>query len=422
MKKVLAFLLTVILITGLMGSALAAGYNIDTAKSSIVRIHTIFVVDDVLLSNTPFFGVTGHAYGSGFAIGELDKDTVEYIVTAGHVLMHHLDYGDMRETSTDIDLDGDGKIDGYFHVQVIEIQVLINDASSFVLAHDAGVSDRADVAVLRLNNPINQRKAAVLLDEKNFSTNTPLTSMGFPAASEVNLSATASSEYISTTDAVTTNHGFFSRFTTHAVTGQGDQIQTTAEMSPGMSGGAIVDDNGYVVGVATKIATLTDNVNYGSATSEIIRLLNSLTDCHYVIGPVKTVPDTLTIILIAAGALAVILLTVLIIASSKANKNKRVLVFGGVMGGKTYQLKPGAPLVIGRDPNSCKVIYPNNTPGVSHTHCTITYDGKQVLVADNGSSYGTFVGGVKVEPGRPMVMHRGQVVTFGSDKNPAELH
>ena len=43
-------------------------------------------------------------------------------------------------------------------------------------------------------------------------------------------------------------------------------------------------------------------------------------------------------------------------------------------------------------------------------------------MADNGSSYGTFVGGQKVEPGRPMVMHRGQEVTFGSDKNSAALH
>ena len=53
---------------------------------------------------------------------------------------------------------------------------------------------------------------------------------------------------------------------------------------------------------------------------------------------------------------------------------------------------------------------------------TITYDGNQVTVADNGSSYGTFVGGQKVEPGKPMVMHRGQEVTFGSDSNSAALH
>ena len=46
----------------------------------------------------------------------------------------------------------------------------------------------------------------------------------------------------------------------------------------------------------------------------------------------------------------------------------------------------------------------------------------EILVADNGSIYGTTVGGTKVEPGKPMVMHRGQEVIFGSDKNKAELH
>ena len=103
-------------------------------------------------------------------------------------------------------------------------------------------------------------------------------------------------------------------------------------------------------------------------------------------------------------------------------KNSRTLVFGGVLGGKTVPLKKGSPIVVGRDPNRCQVVYPKDTNGVSSVHCTITYDGKEVTVADNGSSYGTFVGGQKVEPGRPAVMHRGQAVTFGSEKNSADLH
>ncbi len=426
MKKVLAFLLTIMLLTSCMAPAFAAdnkyGYNIDTAKSSIVRIRTVFVVDDPAILNMGLT-ISGEAYGTGFAIGDLEKNTVEYVVTAAHVLMHFLDAPSMKDTYVDLDWDKDGTVDGYFHCRVTEIQVLINDASSFVLAHDAGVSDRADVAVLRLNTPISQRKAAVLLDQKEFSTNTPLTTMGFPVASEINLSVTASNEYISNTNAVTTNHGFFSRFTTHAVTGEGDEIMTTAEMSAGMSGGAIVNDDGYVVGVVSFGHKNNDNVNYGSATSEVIRLLNSLTDCKYTVAPLPAPGlSTLTIILIAVGVLLALLLIALIISSNNAKKNKRTLVFGGPLAGKTYELKQGAPLVIGRDPKACKVIFPQDTAGVSKVHCTITYDGKQVIVADNGSSYGTFVGGVKVEAGRPVVMHRGQAITFGSDKNPAELH
>jgi hypothetical protein len=353
-------------------------------------------------------------------VGDISKDSVEYIITAAHVLMRNHEYGTVSDTSCLLpDLKGNLR---YLHVRVDEIRVLIDDSSSYVVANFAGASDRADVAAIRMNKAIRDRKAAVLLNQSEFATNTSLTSMGFPAASEVNLTTNANDQLISTTSAVTTNHGAFSRFTTHAVTGLGDQIQTTAEMSSGMSGGALVDDKGYVVGVVTSGATSTDNVNYAAATSEVVRLISSLTDLKVTMGPVKEGLSTTMIIIIAAAALVIIALILLIINASKSKQNSRTLVFSGTLAGREVPLKKGSPVVIGRDPNKCQVIYPKDAPGISGVHCTISFDGNEVTVADNGSTYGTYVGGTKVEPGRPAVMHRGQEVTFGSNKNGAELH
>ncbi len=418
-KRFLAFLLVTMLLVSCAATALA--YDIDTAKGSIVRLDVYVKVDDPRAdpSLLPPDGLIEFT-GSGFAVGDISSNSVDYIVTAGHVVMHNVESGNMADTTCYLPVSLTDY--AYLHVNIVEIRVLINDRSSYVLAQVAGVSDRADVAVVRLNTPISDRKAAVLLNKSDFPTNASLTSMGFPSASEVNLTGTVNDQMISNTSSVTTNHGFFSRYSTHAVTNGGDQIQTTAEMSFGMSGGALVDDDGYVVGVCTSGASSTDNVNYAVATSEIVRLLNSLTDAKYTLGPVASGLSTTMIIIIVAAILVIILLIVLIILAQKGKKSSRVLVFGGSLGGREVQLKKGTPVVVGRDPAKCQVVYAKDTAGVSGSHCTITFDGNEVTVADNGSTYGTFVGGVKVEPGRPVVMHRGQEITFGSDKNKAELH
>ena len=418
MKKFLACLVTLVLLLTFSVAALA-DYNIDTAKSSVVRIQVYFTVTDSRVDPSYTVGQP-YVIGSGFAIGDTKDATVTHIITAGHVVMHNPESGNVnQETCYLPTIYGDYQ---YLSVVVNEIRVLINDRSSFVLAQLAGVSDRADVAVLSLNTAIRDRKSAVLLNKTDFATNASVTAMGFPAASEVNLTDNVNDQLIATTNTVTVNKGTVSRFDPHATTGFGDQIQTTAEMSGGISGGPLVDDDGYVVGVCTSGHASIDNVNYAVSTTEILRLLRSLTGVKWTEGPVKEGLSTTMVILIAAAVLIIILLIVLIAVSSSKKKNARVMIFGGVLNGRQVDLKVGTPVVVGRDPNKCQVVYPKDTPGVSTVHCAIIFDGNAVTVADNGSSYGTYVGGVKVEPGKPLVMHRGQEMYFGSDKNKAELH
>ena len=51
------------------------------------------------------------------------------------------------------------------------------------------------------------------------------------------------------------------------------------------------------------------------------------------------------------------------------------------------------PVLIGRDPNSCKVVYVEGTAGVSVRHCSVAYDGTagEFIVTDLQSTYGTFL-------------------------------
>ncbi len=417
MKKLGAIILAVALLLCAAFPAMAADYGLEEAKKSVVRIVTQYTVaDDQAVDN----GQTYFSTGSGFAIGKLSNSTVDYIVTAGHVVCRSPHSGNVSATMVP-SVKKDGSV-GYVNVNVDKIVVLLDDIDHFVSAQFVQVHTYADVALIRLNTSVPNRRPAVLIDKTDFAINEQLTTMGFPAASEHNLSESAIRELISDTAHVSVNQGTFSVLDRHATTQTGDQITTNAMMSGGTSGGPLVDSDGYVVGVCIAGSTENQNANYAVTTGEVLKLIRSVTDAAYELGPIKGGLSTTMLIIIAAGAAVVILLIVLILLSTRGKKNKRTLVFGGIMGGKTVNLKKGQPLVIGRDPGRCQVVYPKDTSGVSGVHCTVTFDGKQVLVADNGSSYGTFVGGVKVEPGKPAVIHRGQEMTFGSAKNAAELH
>ena len=418
MKRILAFLLiAMLLVCSAVPVWAESAYDINTAKNSVVRIMTVATVTD---ENYPsLLGLQYVALGSGFVIKANNDADAQYVGTAAHVILHNVDSPDVNQETVWIP-----QLDGgvFLKVLVDEVRVLVADKSQYVIANVEAFSSRADVAVLKLNSRI-PRSGAILMDQRDFGIGEQLTAMGFPTAAEANQASEVTDQLLSDTQYVNTNTGAFTKWDGHANTRQGDQITTTAEMSPGLSGGALVNKDGFVVGVCVAVSTLTSNVNYAVAADELLMLCNSVTGLNPESpANVSKGLSTTTIILIAVGVVVIALLLALIFGTKNSKKNSRTLTLNGAMGGKTVPLKKGVPVVIGRDPNRCQIVYPKDAAGVSSVHCTITYDGNEVTVADNSSSYGTFVGGKKVEPGRPVVMHRGQEVTFGSDKNSAELH
>lgn len=51
----------------------------------------------------------------------------------------------------------------------------------------------------------------------------------------------------------------------------------------------------------------------------------------------------------------------------------------------------GKRIVIGRDRNTCQLVFPENAKGVSRRHCAVYLEGDQVMVVDLGSRYGTYL-------------------------------
>ena len=77
------------------------------------------------------------------------------------------------------------------------------------------------------------------------------------------------------------------------------------------------------------------------------------------------------------------------------------------------------PVVAGRSPK-CSIIYRDDTPGVSGTHCSVAWDAAKhtFIVKDLGSSYGTYLeSGMRLEPNREYLLKPGESVYLGDKTN-----
>ncbi|HEY0996310.1 MAG TPA: adenylate/guanylate cyclase domain-containing protein [Gemmatimonadaceae bacterium] len=76
-------------------------------------------------------------------------------------------------------------------------------------------------------------------------------------------------------------------------------------------------------------------------------------------------------------------------------------------GQHSFEVRPGAPLVVGRAPTSDLPVF---DPTISRRHAEVTCDDDGVALRDLGSSNGTFVNGARVESAR---LAPNDLVTFG---------
>lgn len=85
----------------------------------------------------------------------------------------------------------------------------------------------------------------------------------------------------------------------------------------------------------------------------------------------------------------------------------------GSVSGKIFPI--GGRMRIGRSPQ-CKIHFPENTPGVSGTHCEVTREGDRVILRDLNSTYGTYLGANnRLEAHRSYELHMGDTFTLAQN-------
>ena len=107
-------------------------------------------------------------------------------------------------------------------------------------------------------------------------------------------------------------------------------------------------------------------------------------------------------------------------ASSNAGADDsgfRIQGVSGTLNGQRFMLRKSSPVVLGRDPQRCNVVFPANTPGVSGRHCGLWVKDGKVFLQDLGSSHGTYVQpGTRLAGNQAVELHQGDVFYLGSPK------
>lgn len=235
MKKVVTLIVSLIMMFTMALPVGAAGNTgaipaVQEARKGVLRISTHYVDGEL--------GDMGGYVGTGFLIGSTSG--AEYMITNAHVV--HFSEADLAALSERVGR----KVANDDPEVKLQVHVKADVTIGATVQH---FSEQFDFAILKLSQPIYDRTPLTLYDsEDNLQTTQTVYALGFP---EVANDRIQDIRYFDTED-VNVTTGIVSKF---AVNNNINYILHEAKISGGNSGGPLVDQNGYVVGVNQMIYT-----------------------------------------------------------------------------------------------------------------------------------------------------------------------
>lgn len=430
-KKLFSLLLAAVLLISSSVPAFAASTDAATLRHSVVRIVCGLENNGTLVDGS---------MGTGFFVG-IKGENPQYLVTNHHVISDYLDYNSGQKIVATTN-SGDQLL-----LNAI-IRVYYNE-SDYEEAYVVEADEVNDFAVLRLAAPTDKRSGLPISIPNEEMVGSTAYSVGFPGAAD-SLIFEATEKWDET--GATVNSGSVSRLLTGAGTGT-PRIQTTAIFHPGNSGGPLVFENGAAIGITSNHYN-DDNTNatifYAISMSIVKPVLDRNGIAYDLLVYPEAAPEppapfpTWAIAAIAAGVVVIVSVLVLVLkkgwkrtGSGKAQMSPtaapaakpatpkqapsgdsgfRVQGVAGAMEGKRTLIPASGSLVIGRNSQSCGVVLPADTAGVSGRHCALWVDKGEVWLKDLGSTHGTFVApGRRLAAEQPLRLREGDVFWLGSE-------
>ena len=93
----------------------------------------------------------------------------------------------------------------------------------------------------------------------------------------------------------------------------------------------------------------------------------------------------------------------------------RIKGLSGVFANQIFPIS--GTLFIRRNNTSCNILFPDDCAGVSRMHCKVELGMNGVIVTDLGSSYGTFVNGIKLQSHVATTLVPGDTFYLGDQRN-----
>lgn len=413
---------------------------INAARNGVVRV----IITD------PNGNILGH--GTGFAVG-IVGEPAQIFVTNNHV-------AGVNPDGVFIVLDNVGE-----NGTVIKAKVL-------------AATESPDLAILSIDTPIKERTPLPMLSSNYVEAAEEVYMLGFPGSSD-NVNDNGS-QYPSTIDDITITKGIISK--TDFLCNGTHCYQTDAAINGGNSGGPLINANGYVIGVNTFSARVSDQQGgvkdaegtNGSIHIDYIMDVFDKADIKYTkgdgsgapssetnpstpstppredapVGPAQTQQDpsssgsrfdfnSIIIIMLVVGGIgiavailkkkkgsrapsAVLESSVVTPMDSSSSTATQLLCTHGTFAGNSFPINGN--IAIGRDPKQCQIIFPASTPGISSLHCEIRVDRGQIFLIDKGSSFGTYLAsGKKLTPDKLYIINPGESFYLANHKNQFRL-
>ena len=218
--------------------------EVTEARNGVLRVDLLYVDKD---NNEYLLGS-----GSGFLI---NNDT---IITCAHVV--NLAQEDVEAAAEAIGGDFAKKYKDRLKIRVVVMRDM------YVYATVKNQSEQTDFAILSLSDSIHDRSPLALNIKDEVESTTQVYALGFPAALQPFQNVNSY-----TYDDVSVTDGKVTKLST---VNNVDMIQHSAVLSQGNSGGPLVTDDGYVVGVNN--ASVDNSYYYAITIKQVVSALDAL--------------------------------------------------------------------------------------------------------------------------------------------------
>lgn len=412
-KKIYALAAALMLLVAVCTPVRAESGFQNEVREGVAVLATYSVIDNVE-------GILG--WGTCFFVNS------QYLISNHHVIADYLANG-----AGEWLVISDGTYD---HTAKISMRVYFN-SNDYVEAYVVDYDEQQDIALLRTESPVTQRKALSLCSPTNDMIGTTVYAVGYPGLSDNMYMDSVTSWDI---DDVTVTTGSIGRLITTSGTGT-KWIQTDVSISSGNSGGPLVNADGAVVGVnQSVISSGTANEYYAVNIETVISMLDS-NGIEYVKWEEKSPFLSLPLIIGIAACVIVIIVVVVVMLGRKKKKTPEAAVAAAPETTLQEPQKPapipvvrsmtaqhngmrvtakGRQVVIGRDPAACAIVFREGTPGVSGHHCSVTWDEStgEFILTDLKSTYGTYLlNGQRLTPGVGQRLRAGDSFYLGEKQN-----